>query len=104
MIGDKERVLWLDYAKALLIIFVVLGHVMPENSLIHSWIYSWHMPAFFVSKGILLSYTQYVKKSVGGAVLQGIKGLMIPYIFYGRLLLSTRWWVNGFDIANLKCN
>lgn len=64
--GDRERVLWLDYAKGLLIILVVLGHVMPENALMHSWIYSWHMPAFFVLNGILLSYTQYAKKPVGG--------------------------------------
>lgn len=35
---DKERIIWLDYAKGLLIIFVVLGHVMPENVIVHSWI------------------------------------------------------------------
>lgn len=34
--GDRERVLWLAYAKGLLIILVVLGHVMPEDSLMHS--------------------------------------------------------------------
>lgn len=64
--GDRERVLCLDYAKGLLIILVVLGHVMPENALTHSWIYSWHMPAFFVLNGILLSYIQYVKNVCGG--------------------------------------
>ncbi|MFR5057632.1 acyltransferase family protein [Faecalimonas umbilicata] len=100
--GDKERVLWLDYAKGLLIIFVVLGHVMPENALMHSWIYSWHMPAFFVLNGILLSYTQYVKKTVWGVVLQGIKKLMISYYVYGCFLMIARWWGSGFDIANLK--
>ncbi len=42
------------------------------------------------------------KKSVWRAVLQGIKKLMIPYYSYGFLLLIARWWVSGFEIANLK--
>lgn len=99
---DKERIIWLDYTKGLLIIFVVLGHVMPEDDIVHSWLYSWHMPAFFILNGILLSYTQYAKKPVGGAVLQGIKKLIIPYYSYGCLLMIARWWSSGFDIANLK--
>lgn len=99
---DKERIIWLDYAKGLLIIFVVLGHVMPEDDIVHSWIYSWHMPAFFILNGILLSYTRYAKKPVWGGVLQGIKRLIIPYYSYGCLLMIARWWSSGFDIANLK--
>ena len=60
------------------------------------------MPAFFILNGILLSHTQYVKKSVGGAVLQGIVRLIIPYFFYGCLLLIARWCVSRFDVANFK--
>lgn len=36
---DRERISCLDYVKGILIIFVVLGHVMPEDNTVHSWIY-----------------------------------------------------------------
>lgn len=102
---DRERISCLDYVKGILIIFVVLGHVMPEDNTVHSWIYSWHMPAFFILNGMLLSYTSYVRKPllcVEGVIFQGIKKLIIPYYSYGCLLMVVRWWNSGFDVANLK--
>lgn len=101
----KKRISYLDYVKGLLIIFVVLGHVMPEDNIIHSWIYSWHMPAFFILNGMLLSYTKYEKRSLWGKkgiLLQGITKLIIPYYVYGCLLMLARWGSSGFDYANLK--
>lgn len=59
---DKKRILFFDICKGILIAFVVLGHVMPENAPIHMWIYSWHMPAFFMISGMLMVYTQYDKR------------------------------------------
>ena len=41
--NTRKRIPYLDYAKGILIIAVVLGHVMTESDIIHSWIYSWHI-------------------------------------------------------------
>lgn len=106
MENRKERIQWFDYCKGILIIFVVLGHVMPEQDTFHSWIYSWHMPAFFVLNGMLLSYTRYETRSIlgggQGVLIQGIRKLIIPYYVYGCLLLIARWWNSGFELSNLQ--
>ena len=39
-----------DLVKGILIILVVFGHVLPETTLIHAYIYSFHMPAFRLCK------------------------------------------------------
>ena len=42
----KERVHWIDIAKGLGIIAVVIGHIY-NNQVIFKWLYSFHMPLFF---------------------------------------------------------
>ena len=58
----KHRYFQIDYAKALWIILVVLGHATNEVSRkgidiglydqIHNWIYCFHMPLFFILSGL----------------------------------------------------
>lgn len=101
----KERILYFDYCKGILIILVVLGHTMPENTIRHVWLYSWHIPAFFVIDGILLSYSQFSKRSLlgwEGIIWNGIHKLIIPYFWYGGMLLIARWINNGFSFENLR--
>lgn len=45
----------LDAAKGLLILTVVFAHCFTEGTL-HDFIFSFHMPAFFVLAGITASY------------------------------------------------
>ena len=48
----KERIVWLDVAKGMAIILMVLGHSgLP--SVINSFIFAFHMPFFFVASGFL---------------------------------------------------
>lgn len=61
----SNRILWIDSLKGFCIIFVVLGHALlgylqkqtyPDCAgmfqLAKDWIYTWHMPLFFVLSGI----------------------------------------------------
>ena len=50
---SKERLFWIDCAKGVLIIFVVIGHMIP-HSLFVDYLYSFHVPAFFILSGYLL--------------------------------------------------
>lgn len=57
----KQRVAFLDYAKAIGIILVVLGHVintqgniLPSGKIVLQYIYSFHMPLFFIISGIII--------------------------------------------------
>ena len=47
---NKERIIWIDYAKAIAMFFVIFGHVDSGNYLTN-WIYSFHMPLFFLLSG-----------------------------------------------------
>ena len=56
---EKKRVLSFDWMKALAIFFVVLGHLIdgvdsPDNGF-RMFIYSLHMPLFFIVSGFLSS-------------------------------------------------
>lgn len=98
----KDRVELFDICKGILIIFVVLGHVMPENSGLHKWIYAWHIPGFFMVSGVLLKYTHYGERSFNKVLFNGIHRLILPYFVYSGLLLLARWTASGFDISVLK--
>lgn len=56
----NKRVVWIDYAKAFAMLFVIIGHVETGNSLT-DWVYSFHMPLFFFLSGLTL------KTNRGGA-------------------------------------
>lgn len=66
----EDRIEYVDYAKAFLIILVVLGHELnyanPAYSIIpyaflHGFINSFHMPAFFIITGILFNTEKWNK-------------------------------------------
>lgn len=101
----KDRIDYFDCCKGVLIIFVVLGHVMPEATDIHVWIYAWHMPAFFVVNGLLLTYVGFSNRPLlkhGGVIWKGILKLLVPYFAYGGILLFARWANSGFEYSNLR--
>lgn len=62
MLAAKSRIGWLDVAKGITIIFVVVGHLMqsynPQMQIPFKIIYSFHMPAFFVFSGYLFNENQ----------------------------------------------
>lgn len=51
-IKDNGRIAWVDIAKGLGIFLVVLGHTYRKNP-VQNWIYSFHMPLFFILSGWL---------------------------------------------------
>lgn len=79
---DKNRIKWIDYAKAITIIMVIVGHAIGEYSLkykeIEVIIYSIHIPLFFILSG----YTFKVKLSTRDWIIKRIKSLMYPYLLF----------------------
>ena len=51
--GKDNRVGWIDCLKALGIYLVILGHTL-KDSYLSVWIYSFHMPLFFILSGYLI--------------------------------------------------
>lgn len=47
---ERKRILWIDNVRAAAMIAVILGH-MHVKSWEQIWIYSFHMPIFFMISG-----------------------------------------------------
>ena len=96
----RERLDYIDKAKGLLIILAVIGHIWQAGCL-HNIIYAFHMPAFFVISGILLSYTKSYEKSYAQFVLSRIYSFGIPFIFIELLGCCTDIIRHGITL-NIK--
>lgn len=78
----SKRIEWIDVAKGILIVLVVLGH-SDVNTVVKILINSFHMAAFFFLSGVTFKYTDDVKIFIK----KKIKGLLIPYFAFCCLLL-----------------
>lgn len=90
------------------ILLVVLGHSGFEEEIIqtklsglHSWIYSFHMPLFFLISGFLFSLTNPEMKQActGKFVWKKTKRLMVPYFVLGTIIFAIKYALSGFSHA-----
>lgn len=63
------------------IILVVIGHVY-SNRTVFNWLYSFHMPLFFLAAGWV-----YKEKSVLTDIKRRIQTIVVPYFSFGLLVL-----------------
>lgn len=49
--SPTTRLTWVDIAKGLAIILVIIGHTAPFGSIARNTIFSFHMPLFFLLSG-----------------------------------------------------
>ena len=80
--SSKYRIEWIDIAKGIGIVLVIIGHV-SKNKILNNYIYSFHMPLFFIISGYLYKEkTKFVKNK--------IKTILIPYFIFS--ILSFSYW------------
>lgn len=79
----KNRDLSFDIAKGMGIFLMVIGHTSIPK-FVSSWIYSFHMPLFFIISGIFYNPVKY--PSFLSFLIAKSRSLLIPYILY--LLVS----------------
>lgn len=73
----RKRKEYIDIAKGIGILLVLLGHLLPDNNEIKSMIYSFHMPLFFIVSG-------YTCKSMGFKTLlyKRVQRILLPYLLW----------------------
>ena len=71
----------ISIAKAIGIIFMVVGHVYDKESWGVHYIYMFHMPLFFVLSGYFFKCPR-TKKDMIAFVKKKIVGLYIPYLLW----------------------
>jgi fucose 4-O-acetylase-like acetyltransferase len=72
---EEERIEWIDIAKGIGIICVVMGHIFSIQMLAHKIIYLFHMPLFFYISGFLYKGEQ----RNGKYIVKKLKSLIVPY-------------------------
>ena len=69
------RVKWIDIAKGLLILCVIVGHTINRESIFFHLIFSFHMPAFFIFSGWTARH-----KPNSDLISSLVRRLLLPYI------------------------
>ena len=83
-----NRIVWLDYGKAIAIYLVVLAHTALYKPA-EAFVYTFHMPFFFFMSGYLFSFEKY--PSYMQFAKKRFKQLIIPYIIL-NLLTYLLWF------------
>lgn len=81
MQDNNKRINWIDMAKGIGMLLVIIGHVGAGHY--ERWIYSFHLPLFFFLSGYVFS----VKSSFKEFIIKKIKGILVPYFCLGALLI-----------------
>lgn len=79
-----QRINWIDWAKALGILLVVMGHSNYAQDDINPMIFMIHMPLFFVVSGYLFK----TDKGLKAITQSNIRTLLIPYILFNAIWMA----------------
>lgn len=83
---SSKRLDWIDIAKGIAIILVIVGHTVPNPSPLRHAIFSFHMPVFFFLAGYTFRPKPW-RELLSGSVPR----LLVPY-----LVLALAWQVPTF--------
>ncbi len=91
----KERKRWIDVLKGIGAILVLFGHLVPYNSRLKIYIYSFHMPLFFFISGYLFRYD----KNISKFTYKKIKSLLLPYIVFSVISFNVSYFLEGIYLS-----
>lgn len=93
---ERERIIWIDYSKVILICLVVFAHSPFVPHMLDTFICGFHMPAFFIISG-------YLHKKHPDVLLgckKNIHRLIIPALFFS-FVCYLLWLANEIFIHNV---
>lgn len=119
--AEKKRIMWIDIAKAIAIFVMIEGHTAPYNGPLRNFIYSFHMPLFFILTGFTAKqlttwgdFFKALKKDFLRIIVPyiGIQALngFLSFIIYNEnamdsisLRVEQLLWGSAFDIYGHSC-
>lgn len=97
------RLQWLDIAKGIAILLMVLGHTSIPM-IVSNFIWAFHMPLFFIASGLV---TNWGKLSFKQFLLCKLRSLAFPFVIYSTIVLAiecimgentfNNWVTNGWE-------
>lgn len=86
--GGGERIAYMDAARGLAILCVVLGHLYPGDGIVQ-YISSFHVPVFFILSGLLMAARDGWKtQRLTEFAAKKAKRLLYPYATFSALNLA----------------
>ncbi|MEG1877698.1 MAG: acyltransferase family protein [Lachnospiraceae bacterium] len=82
-----KRLNYLDMAKGIGIILVVIGHSTFVAAPILTWISSFHMPLFMIISGMLLWHTKEESRAMSDTIRRKAKVILIPYVSFSIIYM-----------------
>ena len=85
-----KRVLYIDYAKGIAILLMLLQHSIPQHNFLRQIIQSFVMPFFFVAGGFIWNLKMVSGNEIGLSreyFKKRLKRLAIPYLLAGSVLI-----------------
>ena len=86
----NKRNIWLDVAKGFVIILMVIGHSSIPK-LLSDFIWSFHMPFFFIASGFVMNFDKYTSKSY---FHHSVQTLLVPFISYSLIVLICYYFLD----------
>ena len=95
IVVESSRLKWADIAKGIGIVLVVWGHSsLPFE--FRKWVYSFHMPLFFILSGYFYKSQKY---GFTDFFLRKLRTLIIPYFFFGLLSWFLLSFINSSEFS-----
>lgn len=79
--AEKKRIVWIDQLRAIAFYFVGLGHLNAYYGPLNVWIYSFHMPIFFLISGLNLNITKMYNTKFKDYFLHLVQRMLVPYFW-----------------------
>ena len=90
-----KRLSYFDIAKGVGMILVLIGHLQgeilgfsPYILYLCIWIFSFHMPLFFIISGMLIRYKNDTQKDFKELVRRRFQGIMVPYYWFSLIYIG----------------
>ena len=93
----KQRKQWLDIAKGITIILMVIGHSSIPDYL-SNFIFAFHMPLFFISSGLVTNWGKY---NIKHFVVHKLHTLIFPFVIYSSIVLVLLKISGGVDVSQI---
>ena len=79
------RIKFLDFVKGIAIICIIIGHSGQGGTLNSLFVFSFHIPIFFIISGFLLAESNSITLSLGEIAYKKFRRLILPYLITGLI-------------------
>lgn len=99
----NKRLTYIDTAKGIGILLVILGHTYNAPAVLHTIIYAFHMPLFFIISGITYNKEKYSDYSLIAFLSKKAKLYLVPYMGFSAInLFLVYLWNLVFNHSTLQ--